>query len=58
LTTSLIIINKLTLRRIAHEHESMPNSLVFIPRSIKLILGIDLIGLVLMAALASFMVHY
>jgi uncharacterized membrane protein len=58
LTTSLIIMSKLTLRRIAHDHESMPNSRIFFPRSIKFILGIDLIGLVLMAALASFMVRY
>lgn len=58
LTTSLIIASKLTLRRIAREYEASPSDRIFIPRSIKLFLVIDLVGLVVMATLASLMVRY
>ncbi len=57
-TTSLIIVSKFTLRRLAREHEANPSTSIRIPPSIKCMLGIDLVGLVLMAAIASMMARY
>lgn len=55
-TTVLIIMSKMTIRKLAKAEQQHPNLTITIPIHVKLILGIDLFGLALMALLAIVMV--